>query len=302
MRLACRRRGAARAARARAGAWAAGRARARRARRGTPCRRDASSNAPWRAATAPVNAPFSWPNSSLSISVPATAPQSTTMNGAPLRGDSWCSVRAIMSLPVPVSPSISTVASVGAIRSIRPKISRIAGDLPTISPSCSFSLGRISMRSSNGVNLSSHAPTRDHRAGAQVGLLDLGAVEERAVRALQVADEVALGVARDLEVDARHGLVGEHEIVLGRLADAEHVARDHELGAALGALDHDELAATKVDRGRRRFAPDPRPRQVLHRRNRTAITCVAARHARRLSARDERYRRRIVGCARGTSR
>ena len=46
------------------------------------------------------------------------------------RGDSWCSVRAIMSLPVPVSPSISTVASVGAIRSIRPKISRIAGDLP----------------------------------------------------------------------------------------------------------------------------------------------------------------------------
>ena len=38
------------------------------------------------------------------------------------------------------------------------------------------------MRSSNGVNLSSHAPTRDHRAGAQVRLLDLGAVEERAVR------------------------------------------------------------------------------------------------------------------------
>ncbi len=48
----------------------------------------ASSNAPWRAATAPVNAPFSWPNSSLSISVPATAPQSTTMNGCSRRGDS----------------------------------------------------------------------------------------------------------------------------------------------------------------------------------------------------------------------
>ena len=65
-----------------------------------------------------------------------------------------------MSLPVPVSPSISTVASVGAIFSTRPKISRIAGDLPTISPSTSFSDGRISMRSSNGVNLSSLSPAR----------------------------------------------------------------------------------------------------------------------------------------------
>ena len=80
------------------------------------------------------------------------------MNGASRRGDSWWSVRAIMSLPVPVSPSMSTVASVGAIFSTRPKISRIAADLPTMSPSRSFSDGRISMRSSNGVNLSSHAP------------------------------------------------------------------------------------------------------------------------------------------------
>ena len=80
------------------------------------------------------------------------------MNGAAARGDSWCSVRATMSLPVPVSPSIRTVASVGAIRSISPKISRIAGDLPTMSPSASFSLGRISIRSSNGVNFSSHDP------------------------------------------------------------------------------------------------------------------------------------------------
>ncbi len=119
----------------------------------------ASSNAPARALVAPVNAPFSCPNSSLSISVPTTAAQSTTMYGAGARGDSVCSVRAIMSLPVPVSPSISTVASVGAIFSTIPKISRIAEDFPTISPSASFSLGRISMRSSNGVNLISVPPT-----------------------------------------------------------------------------------------------------------------------------------------------
>ena len=37
-----------------------------------PCAR---SNAPATRAIAPVNAPFSWPNSSLSISVGVTAPQ-----------------------------------------------------------------------------------------------------------------------------------------------------------------------------------------------------------------------------------
>jgi len=130
-----------------------------------------------------------------------------------------------------------------------------------MSPSASFSLGRISMRSSNGVNLSS-----------QVCLLDLGAVEERAVGRLQIADQVALGVAHDLEVDARHRLVGEHQVVLGGLADPEHVARDHELGAALRTFDHDELAAAEVDGRGRGFTPDARPRQVLHRENGTAIT------------------------------
>ena len=41
-----------------------------------------------------MNAPFSWPNSSLSISVPATAPQSTTTNGLSLRRDSaWMRAR-----------------------------------------------------------------------------------------------------------------------------------------------------------------------------------------------------------------
>jgi hypothetical protein len=114
-------------------------------------------------------------------------------------------------------------------------------------------------------------PQADHRAGAQVRLLDLGAVEERAVGRLQIAHQVALGVAHDLEVDARHGLVAEHQVVLGRLADPEHVARDHELGAALRTFDHDELAAPEVDGRGRRFTPDARPRQVLHRENGTAI-------------------------------
>ncbi len=42
----------------------------------------ASSKAPWRDLTASVNAPFSWPKSSLSIRFGATAPQSNTTKGA----------------------------------------------------------------------------------------------------------------------------------------------------------------------------------------------------------------------------
>ena len=45
-----------------------------------PCAR---SNAPTCDRSAPVNAPRSWPNSSLSISVGGSAPQSTTTNGRP---------------------------------------------------------------------------------------------------------------------------------------------------------------------------------------------------------------------------
>ena len=42
----------------------------------------AASNSPARWSTAPVNAPFSWPNSSLSSSVSGSAPQLTDTNGA----------------------------------------------------------------------------------------------------------------------------------------------------------------------------------------------------------------------------
>ena len=64
---------------------------------------------------APVNAPFSWPNSSLSIRVGAMAPQSTTTSGRSLRPLSSWRVCANISLPVPLSPVMSTVVSVRAI-------------------------------------------------------------------------------------------------------------------------------------------------------------------------------------------
>ena len=94
----------------------------------------ASSKHPARRSTAPVNAPFSCPKISLSISVSGIAAQFTARNGRPLRGLRSCSVRATISLPVPLSPVIRTETFDGAICSISAKISRIAFELPTIVP------------------------------------------------------------------------------------------------------------------------------------------------------------------------
>ena len=77
----------------------------------------ASSNRPCRVITAPVKLPFSWPNSSLSIRLGGTAPQSNTTSSRPRRGDRLWTACATSSLPVPVSPSITTVVAVGAMRS-----------------------------------------------------------------------------------------------------------------------------------------------------------------------------------------
>ena len=72
----------------------------------------ASSNRPLRSAVAPVKAPRAWPNSSDSSSVSGRAPQFWATNGRSRGGCplSWMS-RANSSLPVPVSPSSSTVVS-----------------------------------------------------------------------------------------------------------------------------------------------------------------------------------------------
>jgi hypothetical protein len=71
----------------------------------------ASSKRPLRVASAPVNAPFSWPNSSLSSSSAGMAPQLIGTNGRAWRGEQSWMARATTSLPVPDSPSISTLLS-----------------------------------------------------------------------------------------------------------------------------------------------------------------------------------------------
>ena len=71
----------------------------------------ASSNLPRRSAAAPVNAPFSWPNSSLSISSVGMAAQLTFTNGPDANGLSRWMCAASSSLPVPDSPESSTPTS-----------------------------------------------------------------------------------------------------------------------------------------------------------------------------------------------
>ena len=89
------------------------RAAARRPRRGTACRRSRHLEAPGAvAACAPVKAPFTWPNSSLS-SRPLGKRRAVERDEGLLRprGSSAWMARASRSLPVPVSPRMSTGVS-----------------------------------------------------------------------------------------------------------------------------------------------------------------------------------------------
>ena len=87
---------------------------------------------PRRCAWAPVNEPFSWPNSSLSSSVSGIAPQLIGTKGpaerAPRRWMAW----AASSLPVPLSPSTSTGASTVATLRIEANTSCIRGLVPSM--------------------------------------------------------------------------------------------------------------------------------------------------------------------------
>ena len=72
-------------------------------------------NRPIRSRSAPVNAPLTWPNSSLSSTFSLSSAQLSGTNGLFLRGLLMCRALATSSLPVPLSPVIRTEAEVGAI-------------------------------------------------------------------------------------------------------------------------------------------------------------------------------------------
>src|SRR4029079_9468599 len=74
----------------------------------------AAANRPALSLTAPVKEPFTWPNNSLSSSDSGSAPQLIDANVFSERADSEWMYRATTAFPVPDSPWMSTVESVGA--------------------------------------------------------------------------------------------------------------------------------------------------------------------------------------------
>ena len=120
---------------------------------------EARTKAPSRFWAAPVNAPRTCPNSSLSSRVSGRAPQSMTTNGPARRGlPSWMA-RAASSLPVPVSPSSNTVTSELAESSSTAMTSRMARLSATRSPNRRDWLGATSMTSGRGCTRRKLLPT-----------------------------------------------------------------------------------------------------------------------------------------------
>ncbi len=85
----------------------------------------ATSTRPFLFASAPVNAPRTWPNSSDSSRFSGIAPQLTATNGLSRRSDCLCMAWATSSLPVPDSPVMRMVLLVRQTVSTRRKTSSI---------------------------------------------------------------------------------------------------------------------------------------------------------------------------------
>ena len=104
----------------------------------------AASNRPGCSFDAPLKAPRAWPNSSLSSRLSEKALQFTGTKGASARAPRWWRALATSSLPVPLSPVISTGTSVWTTRSSCRSRSFTAGLVPRISgkPALSPALSR----------------------------------------------------------------------------------------------------------------------------------------------------------------
>ena len=102
----------------------------------------ADSNRPTRRSVAPVNAPRSCPNSSLSSRFSESAAQCTATKAPRARALAWWIACAISSLPVPDSPSTRIVAREGATSRTRSMTSRSAPEPPMIPSKLNFSSSR----------------------------------------------------------------------------------------------------------------------------------------------------------------
>ena len=111
--------------------------------------RSASSNRPVRSATAPVNAPRAWPNSSASRRSSPRAAQFTAQNRCPRRGPvSWIR-RATSSFPVPLSPSIRTAKGARAACATSARTASMAALSPSSPAAARCRAGSMATRASS---------------------------------------------------------------------------------------------------------------------------------------------------------
>ena len=199
----------------------------------------ARSNAPTCGRSAPVNAPRSCPNSSLSTSVGGSAPQSTVTNGPRARGPSSCDrsrdeLLAGARLAARAAPTRrdarapgGPVPSACASPRVRPR-----------SPASSSSAGTSSVASFPSLTRREVLPIRRTVPGATTACCDPHVADPGAVRRSAIDHAHALGSAHELEVVAGHRGVANDEAVAVGAADRELIRiAGVNVGGAFRAVD-----------------------------------------------------------------
>src|SRR6267378_2201210 len=152
----------------------------------------AISKRPKRSALASVNAPRTWPNSSLSKTPSESPPALTVIRGLLARAERACSASATVPLPEPFSPVTSTLASEGTQRAAQLHLRAHDAEQAGIVPGLGDEIARPPAHRLHG---QLHARPRRHHHHRQ-----------RPVDGLQPGQEVEpllarRGVARVVEVD-----------------------------------------------------------------------------------------------------
>ena len=166
----------------------------------------ASSKRPTRSVLASVNAPRTWPNSSLSKTPSDSPPAFTVTSGLAERVETACSACATAPLPVPFSPVMSTFASDGPTRAISCKTGCIAAD-------CAMICGPRSVLSSR-FSASSRCPCRKAR------------LRSTCVRKNRQDTRVVPGLAHEIARAPAHGFHGD----VHRAPGGHHDNRERGIG------------------------------------------------------------------------
>ena len=206
----------------------------------------AAAKSPLRSPAAPVKAPRTCPKSSDSSTPSASAAQFTGRKGPSARSDSWWIARATSSLPVPVSPVTSTVASVGATRAMISKTARIDGDRPNSPPGGSAPAdgtdGRRSRRASTRALRTSGSTGFVRKSSAPVWRAVTGGID--GPKAADHEDRCVLTPrAKHLDdpdpVQPRHTQVEEDQVELGLLEPLDRRSTVSRLVYVVPVLPHE---------------------------------------------------------------